>query len=69
MYRKDAITTSKPTYYLWRNDFSTQEKYEAVKDYFTRIGFRVVTYYDGQEEKNIHIAIKMLIKNHWKEIL
>ena len=59
--RKDVITMKKPTYYLWRNDFSTQE------DRFERIGFRVVTYLDGKQDQDIHIGIKALVRNHWKE--
>lgn len=60
---------AKPTYYLWRNDFSTQEEFEVVKECFTRIGFRVVTYLDGPQEKDIHNGIKTLIQNHWKNDL
>ena len=52
----------KPTYYLWRNDFSTQEEYEVE-----RIGFRVVTYFDGKQDQDIHAGIKALVRNHWKE--
>ncbi|MDO4338038.1 MAG: hypothetical protein Q4C91_08125 [Eubacteriales bacterium] len=57
----------KPTYYLWRNDFSTQEEFEAARERFTRIGFRVVTYFDGQQDQDIHTGIKTLIKNHWED--
>lgn len=57
----------KPTYYLWRNDFSTQEEYETAKERFEEIGFRVVTYLDGNQEQNIHAGIKALVRNHWEE--
>lgn len=56
----------KATYYLWRNDFPTQEEYEATKEHFTGIGFRVVTYLDGKQDKNIHTGIKALVRNHRK---
>lgn len=55
----------KPTYYLWRSDFSTQENYEQTKENFTRLGFRTVTYLDGSENENIHDGIKQLIRNHY----
>ncbi|WP_418745878.1 hypothetical protein [Frisingicoccus sp.] len=58
----------KPTYYLWRNDFSTQEDYEAAKEYFTGIGFRVVSYFDGRNKNGIHDGLKAIIKNHLKEV-
>lgn len=64
--RKDVIIMKKPTYYLWRNDFSTQEEYKAAKERFERIGFRVVTYFDGKQDQDIHAGIKALVRNHWK---
>ena len=65
--RKDMIIINKPTYYLWRDHFSTQEDFDAAKERFTRIGFRVVTYLDGQPNKDIHIGMKALIRNHWED--
>lgn len=56
---------SKPTYYLWRNDFSSQEEFEKAKEQYRKHGFRVVTYLDGQEDKNIHDGLKAIIKNHY----
>ena len=50
----------KPTYYLWQNDFSTQEEYKAAKE-------RFVTYLDGNPDQDIHTGIKALVRNHWKE--
>ena len=29
--RKDVIALRKPTYYLWRDDFSSQEEFEAER--------------------------------------
>lgn len=55
----------KPTYYLWHSDFSSQQEFEAERDKYTRIGFRVVTFLDGQPDADIHAGIKALIKNHW----
>lgn len=66
-HRKDMIIINKPTYYLWRDHFSTQEDFDAAKERFTRIGFRVVTYFDGQPNKDIHIGMKALIRNHWED--
>ncbi len=57
----------KPTYYLWYNNFSTQEEYRQTKEKLTECGFRVVTYSDGSKEKDIHNGLKMLIKNHYSE--
>lgn len=65
--RKNVITMKKPTYYLWRSDFSTQEEYKTVKDRFEKIGFRVVTYLDGKQDQDIHDGIKALVRNHWEE--
>lgn len=58
---------NKPTYYLWQNDFSTQEEYKTSKERFIRIGFRIVTYLDGQQNQDIHTGIKALVKNHWED--
>ena len=58
------ISMDKPTYYLWKNDYSTQEEYEAAKERYLSIGFRVVTFRDGPKEEEIHTGLKMLIKNH-----
>lgn len=61
------ITLRKPTYYLWHSDFASQQEFEAQRYKYTRIGFRVVTFLDGQPEANIHTGIKALVKNHWYE--
>lgn len=65
IHRKDMIIINKPTYYLWRDHFSTQEDFDTAKERFTRIGFRVVTYLDSQPSNDIHIGMKALIRNHW----
>ena len=66
--RKDVITLRKPTYYLWRNDFSSQEEFEAERKKYADIGFRVVTFLDGTSNTNIHDGIKALVKNHWGSV-
>ncbi len=58
----------KPTYYLWKDDFSTQEEFEKVKEEYRNLGFRVVTYLNGRSEKSIHDELKAIIKNHLKEV-
>lgn len=60
--RKDVIALRKPTYYLWRTDFSSQEEFEAERKKYADIGFRVVTFLDGDSNTNIHDGIKALVK-------
>lgn len=67
--RKDVIALRKPTYYLWRNDFSSQEEFEAERRKYVGIGFRVVTFQDGNPDTDIHEGIKALVKNHWDDIM
>ena len=55
----------KPTYYLWKKDFSSEEEYTAAKNKDGNLGFRVVTYLDGQKDKDIHEGLKAVIKNHY----
>ena len=66
--RKDVIALRKPTYYLWRSDFSSQEEFEAERKKYTDSGFRVVTFLDGDSNTNIHDGIKALAKNHWDSV-
>ena len=58
----------KPTYYLWKNAFSSEEQYELKKETYRKCGFRVVTFVDGPEDKNIHDGLKAVIKNHYADI-
>jgi len=58
---------NKPTYYLWHSNFPTDEEYKHTKEALTAYGFRVVTFFDGVNEKNIHNGLKALIKNHYTE--
>lgn len=54
----------KPTYYLWKSSSQTLEEYESQKDMYTKLGFRVVTFQDGQADTDIHDGLKSLIRNH-----
>ena len=62
------IALMKPTYYLWRTDYPSLEDFEADKEKYRKLGFRIVTFADGQPDKNIHTGIKALIQNHIKEM-
>ena len=66
--KKDVIALRKPTYYLWRNDFSSQEEFEAERRKYADIGFRVVTFLDGNSDADIHNGIKAMVRNHWDDI-
>ena len=55
---------NKPTYYLWKADFRTEEEFTRTKDAYIDLGFRVVTYLDGSAKKDIHCGMKALIQNH-----
>ena len=59
---------NKPTYYLWRTDFYTEEEFNQTKKKYIDLGFRVVTYLDGDNEKDIHSGIRGLIQNHLNRI-
>lgn len=58
---------NKPTYYLWKTDFPTEAEFHQAKKKYTDFGFRVVTYLDGNNQKDIHSGIKSLIQNHLNE--
>ena len=59
------IALQKPTYYLWRTDYTSSEDFEADKEKYRKIGFRVVAFADGQPDKNIHNGIKISQKFLW----
>lgn len=59
---KGAI--SKPTYYLWKTADMSQEELEEQKKYWMSLGFRIVTFLDGNSNKDIHEGLKAVIKNH-----
>lgn len=54
----------KPTYYLWLDDYSSQEEYENTKERYIKRGFRVVTFKVGPNKPDIEEGIKALIRNH-----
>lgn len=58
---------NKPTYYLWKADYATEEDFLRTKERYTNLGFRVVTYLDGDAKKDIHSGIKALIQHHLNE--
>ncbi|WMJ89340.1 hypothetical protein [Anaerocolumna sp. MB42-C2] len=58
------MTHSKPTYYIWKTDEMKQEEYEYIKNYWTSLGFRTVTFVDGSSNKDINEGLKAVIKNH-----
>lgn len=59
---------SKPTYYLWRNEFKSEQEFEEIKTKYRSLGFRVVTFLDGSQDKDINEGIRAVIRNHYKEI-
>ncbi|MCI8894200.1 MAG: hypothetical protein HFI42_02625 [Lachnospiraceae bacterium] len=65
--RRDGVTISKPTYYLWRGDFPSQKEYQTAKECLTDMGFRVVTYREGQQAADLHAGFRALLQNHWAE--
>ena len=56
---------SKPTYYLWRNEFHTPQEFEEIKTKYRELGFRVVTFLDGSPDKDINEGIRAVIGNHY----
>lgn len=64
IYYKDITALPKPTYYLWRSDFVSQEDFEAERKKYADTGFRVVTFSDGTPDADISDGIKALIRNH-----
>jgi hypothetical protein len=55
----------KPTYYLWKTKDISEEKIERQKQYWTAFGFRVVIFIDGDNEKDINVGLKAIVKNHF----
>ncbi len=58
---------SKPTYYLWKNEFQTPQEFKDTKTKYRNLGFRVVTFLDGNPDKDINEGIKAVIGNHYKD--
>ncbi|MCD8324505.1 MAG: hypothetical protein LUC32_06105 [Clostridiales bacterium] len=57
---------SKPTYYLLRSDFNSDEDFNAERDKYIKMGFRVVSLREGANN-DINAGIKALVKNHWTD--
>lgn len=55
---------AKPTYYIWITEDMVEEEVEQIKNFWTLMGFRVVTFKDGSKEKDINIGLKAIIRNH-----
>ncbi len=53
----------KPTHYIWRKDFFTQQEYEKEKEKYENSGFRTVTFYDGTDT-NLSDEIQTYIQEH-----
>ncbi|MEZ3433332.1 MAG: hypothetical protein K1W34_01625 [Lachnospiraceae bacterium] len=62
--QKGSDNLRKPTYYIWRDNYSTQEEYEITKEHYIKMGFRVVTFKDGRNDYDIQKGIRAVIKNH-----
>ncbi len=55
---------NKPTHYLWRSDFSSEQEWEAERSRYTAAGFRTVTFLDGPPDRELLAGMKALIRNH-----
>lgn len=54
----------KPTYYIWCSAATPPEEIARQKNLYAELGFRVVTFFDGDIHKDINDGLKALIKNH-----
>ena len=54
----------KPTYYSWRNDFSSQEEFEAERKICTISAFEVLSHFWME----IQTLIFMMVLKHWSKI-
>ena len=54
---------SKPTYYLWKAEFDSQQKFENVKTSLIDSGFRVVVYIDGKTDNDINTASLQILED------
>ena len=59
---------SQPTYYLWRNEFRTEEEFENYKVKYRNLGFRVVAFLDGDQNKDINEGLVAIIRNHYEDM-
>ena len=54
----------KETVYLWSGNYQSEEEVKRAKEQYVQAGFRVVVIYDGNPNKDIEEALKLLIKAH-----
>ena len=59
-----GLARSKPTYYIWKTEEMNEKEFKRIKDYWTSLGFRTVTFLDGSSNKDINEGLKAVIKNH-----
>ena len=59
---------SKPTYYLWRNEFQAEQEFENYVVKYRNLGFRVVTFLDGNQNRDINEGMRAIIANHYKDM-
>ena len=57
----------KPTYYLWRTQEISQETYEAEKERYVQMGFRVVTFQNGKNHIHTQNEIQKCTKKNIPE--
>lgn len=56
----------KPTHYLWKTKDMDTDVIERQKQYWTKLGFRVVVFVCGNKEGNINEGLKEVLINHIK---
>lgn len=54
----------KPTCYLFRNEYATEEDFVFARDLYQDLGFRVVTYVEGNDPGKILDAFETILGNH-----
>ncbi len=64
IYKMEHSTVSTPTYYLWKTEEMREEVWEELKQHWSSLGFRIVTFLDGNSNKDIHEGLKAVIQNH-----
>lgn len=58
----------KPTYYLWKDGNSPEERIEKQKEQLLKYGFRVTILKNGSTSKDINNGIKALLNNHINDV-
>lgn len=60
--------SKKPTYYLWKNDNSSEDMIEKQKEQLLKYGFRVTILNNGSTSQDINNGMKALINNHINDV-